>query len=144
MSVEFRRAEPPAPPEKLAELADRVGVALPDDYIEFLSQHDGGRMGNNNETVKMVFGVGEVPDYASIWDALDTYDGRVPTWLIPAADDSFGNLFCLSIREQDVGSVWFWDHEQEADEDEPATEDNLTYKAKSWTEFLNQLRPSEP
>ena len=44
----------------------------------------------------------------------------------PPADDEYGNLFCVSLRDSDHGSVWFWDHEQEAGDNQPPTESNLS------------------
>ena len=92
----------------------------------------------------MVFSLGPVASqYASMWHNLNTYARRVPSWLLPVASDEYGNLFGISVRNSDSGSVWFWDHEQEADEDEPPTEDNLTYRAPDWQSFLDSLRPPE-
>jgi hypothetical protein len=103
---------------------------LPPAYRAYLAEHDGGRLDDNDDAVKMVFGVGDVPEWASIWEALDTYSGRVPDWLLPVADDEYGNLFCISLRDTDRGSVWFWDHEQEAGDG-------------SWPSVLASLRPIE-
>jgi hypothetical protein len=50
-----------------------------------------------------------------------------------------GNLICLSLREEDRGTVWFWDHEQEAEEGDPPREDNLTMVAESFDEFASRL-----
>ncbi|WP_412538613.1 SMI1/KNR4 family protein [Longispora sp. K20-0274] len=142
MNVEYRRTASPAPENKLAELDTQLPGVLPEDYRAYLLQQDGGRLTSNNEAVREIFGVGDVPDYASIWAKIETYEGRVPAWLLPVAGDAFGNLFCLSLRDTDHGSVWFWDHEGEPEDDDDApTEDNLTFKAKTWQEFLDSLRP---
>ena len=37
--------------------------------------------------------------------------------------------------------MWFWDHEEEADEGEPPSEDNIELKAPDWQTFLDTLRP---
>jgi hypothetical protein len=58
---------------------------------------------------------------------------------LPVADDAFGNLFAISLRNDDRGSVWFWNHELEADEGEPPTEENLKLMAPSWPVFLDSL-----
>lgn len=141
MAVTYQIRLEPAPPERLAELERRIGRPLPAAYREHLLQQDGGRLSENNDAAKIVFGVGNVPDWASMWRKLDTYAGRVPGWLLPAASDEYGNLFAVSVRDDDEGSVWFWDHEAEADEGEPPTEENLEYRAKDWPTFLAQLQP---
>lgn len=88
-----------------------------------------------------MFGIGNVPDWGDLWKTLDIYADRVPHWLLSVAEDEYGSLFCISLRDSGHGSVWFWDHEEEADEAEPPTEDNLTYRAASWPDFLESLQP---
>jgi cell wall assembly regulator SMI1 len=139
MAVAYDHREPPASPELIAQLEARIGHALPDDYRAYLLGQDGGRLDSNDGAVNTVFGLGDVPDWASMWAVLDTYRGRVPAWLLPVADDEYGNLYAISLRPGDFGSVWFWDHEEEADEGEPPSEENLTWKSGSWVGFLQGL-----
>jgi cell wall assembly regulator SMI1 len=139
MAVEYVRREPPASAELVDRLEQRVGRPLPPEYRDYLRQQDGGRLDNNSRALNTIFGVGEVPEWASMWDVLETYRERVPDWLLPVADDAFGNLFTVSLRNQDRGSVWFWNHELEADEGEPPTEENLKPMAPSWPVFLDSL-----
>jgi cell wall assembly regulator SMI1 len=142
MAVGFSETQAPASEESIQRLEQRIGQPLPPAYREFLRQHDGGPLELNNRAVNEIFGLGdEVPDFASMWNALDRYRDRVPQWLLPVANDSFGNLFALSLRAEDNGSVWFWDHEKEADEDEPPTEDNIRRVAPDWPTFLDSLKP---
>jgi len=140
MAVGYVRREPPASPELVARLEAQIGQALPAEYREYLIQQDGGRLDNNDAAVNTVFGLGDVPEWASLWEVLETYRDRVPSWLLPVADDDTGNLYTISLRPQDFGSVWFWDHEEEADEREPPSEGNIAFKAGSWAGFLEGLR----
>lgn len=142
MSVNYLRREPPASPDLIARLEQRIGRALPDTYRDYLLHQDGGRLEDNHQAVNTVFGLGDVPRWANMWSRLDTFAGRVPDWLLPVARDEYGNLFAVSLRDEDRGSVWFWDHEQEVDEDEAPTEDNLTRVAGDWPAFLQSLRPT--
>jgi cell wall assembly regulator SMI1 len=141
MAVAYRRREPPASPELIHRLEQRIDAPLPHSYRVYLTEQDGGRLADNSEAAKTVFGLGNVPDWANIWDKLDTYQGRVPPWLLPIAQDEYGNLFAISLRSQDNGSVWYWDHEEEANEGEPPSNDNIQYKAPDWPTFLDQLTP---
>jgi cell wall assembly regulator SMI1 len=142
MAVDYLRREPPATPEQIDELQRRVGAPLPADYRGYLAEQNGGRLDNNDEAVNTVYGLGDdVPDWANMDDALDAYAGRVPAWLLPVAEDEYGNVFALSLRPEDNGSVWFWDHEEESDEGEPPAEDNIERKADTWTGFLSRLTP---
>ena len=141
MPVPYRREEPPAAPELIDQLEQRIGRALPAAYRAYLARQDGGRLTDNTEVLDTVFGLGAVPEWASIWNKLEVLQGRVPAWLLPVADDAFGNLFAVSLRPDDLGTVWFWDHEEEADEGEPPSEDNITLKAQDWRTFLDSLLP---
>lgn len=141
MTVGYLEQEPPAPAELVDDLERRAGRPLPPAYREYLSRQDGGRLADNDQAVTEVFGVGDVPEFASMWKKLATYADRVPEWLLPVASDEYGNLFALSLRDGDRGSVWFWDHEEEADEGEPPTEDNIELRAPDWPTFLASLEP---
>jgi cell wall assembly regulator SMI1 len=142
VSVGYRRQAGPAPAGDIERLERRIGQPLPAPYRDYLRQHDGGRLEDNSQALNEIFGVGpDAPDWANMWKMLDTYRDRVPSWLLPVAQDAVGNLFALSLREKDSGSVWFWDHEREADEDDPPTEDNLRWAAANWAAFLDSLGP---
>jgi hypothetical protein len=45
----------------------------------------------------------------------------------------------LSVKGPDVGVVFFWDHEKEVDEGEPATHANMTRLAPSFSAFVESL-----
>lgn len=89
-----------------------------------------------------IFGLGDVPDWASVWGKLKTYQGRVPAWLLPVAYDDGSNLYAICLRPEDFGSVWFWDHEGEPEyDDDPPSQDNIELVAPDWTGFLESLQP---
>jgi hypothetical protein len=83
------------------------------------------------------FGVGQSPN-----DDLVTenrrYDGRLPGNFLAIAGAGGGNLICLSLND---GSVYFWDHENEASEGEEADYSNVTKLASSFGEFIQRLEP---
>lgn len=58
---------------------------------------------------------------------------RFEKGLIAVAEDGFGNMVLLSIREKDYGQVFFWDHEKEEEE-------AVAFVAKNWVEFINSLQ----
>jgi cell wall assembly regulator SMI1 len=144
MAVEYVRREPPASAELINRLEQRVGRPLPPEYRDYLREQDGGRLDNNSRAINTIFGIGDVPEWASMWDVLETYSERVPDWLLPVADDAFGNLYAVSLRNEDRGSVWFWNHELEADEGEAPTEENLKSMAATWPAFLASLEKVDP
>lgn len=67
----------------------------------------------------------------------------MPETLLPIGHDSLGNLICLGVVGDDAGTVYFWDHEAEADEDEPPTWDNLSVIQPSFSAFLKSLERDE-
>lgn len=67
-------------------------------------------------------------------------DEAIPNRLIPFADEDGGNLFCFSVREEDYGAIYYYDHEFEYGED---PEDHVTYLAESITIFINSLVEEE-
>ena len=144
MAVTYRERRSPASELLLERLERRVGCALPADYRSYLAEQDGGELSDNTEAIREVFGLGEVSEFASMWHELEVYADRVPYWLLPVASDQFGNLFAVSLRDEDNGSVWFWDHEEEADEGEPPTEANIKLMAPDWPTFLRSLQPLAP
>lgn len=67
-------------------------------------------------------------------------DEAIPDWLIPFADEDGGNLFCFSVREEDYGAIYYYDHEFEYGEN---PEEYVTYLAESITIFINSLVEKE-
>src|SRR6266516_8153476 len=135
MAVSYRLQPPPASADLINRLEQRVGQSLPAEYRDYLLAQDGGWLAPNDEALKVVFGLGEVPNELNMWRKLETFRDRLPKWLLPVAQDAYGNLFAVSLRHPDRGSVWFWDHEEEADEGEPPSEDNIELRAPNWRTF---------
>ncbi len=141
MAVSYRLQFPPASLDSIAQLEQRIGQPLPPAYRDYLLRQDGGWLASNDEALKVIFGLGDVPSELNMWRKLDTFDGRLPAWLLPVAQDAYGNLYAVSLRDQDRGSVWFWNHEEEADEGEPPSEDNIELRASDWQTFIEGIRP---
>ncbi|MGS2807396.1 SMI1/KNR4 family protein [Nocardia sp. MW-W600-9] len=118
-------------------------MTLPVDYRAYLLGCDGGWMEDNDQVVDEVFGVrADIGEGVSIWDKLEVYEGRVPRWFLPVARDSYGNLFALSLRPEDHGTVWFWDHEEgDGNDDLPPTGRNISIVSSCWSEFIANLTP---
>lgn len=64
----------------------------------------------------------------------------IPDWLIPFTEEGGGNLFCCSVRESDLGAIYYYDHEFEYGED---PQEHITYLAGSITAFINALTENE-
>lgn len=59
-----------------------------------------------------------------------------PNWLIPFADEEGGNLFCYSLHENELGAIYYYNHEFEYG-DNP--EEHVKYLAKSLIIFIESL-----
>jgi len=63
-------------------------------------------------------------------------DVRMPVDLLPIACDPGGNQICLGYQGDNLGKVFFWDHEQECG----GEYDNCYLIANSFNEFLANLK----
>src|SRR6478736_6542647 len=108
---------------RLAALEKRIRGILPDEYRQFLLSCNGGKpthrafrfIERGRESIgalRYLYGDCKERLY-SIQDKIEVYSGRIPEYFLPIGCDSFGNLILLSLRKEDHGSVYFWDHERE-------------------------------
>ena len=149
MEIEFEEVKPfgEVDFQDIKDFEASNEVILPDDYKNFLEIQNGGRPKQNNlgtvETdVQWLYGMYDyenAPDWANFFEALDTYEGRLPSWYIPIGRDSGGNLFIMSLYEENRGLVAWWLHEQEAQENADEYFDNVRIVADNFTEFLKLL-----
>ena len=150
MPIEFISPCEPATEEEVTEAERLVEVRIPEDYRGFLlGECNGGRPKTNvlddddaGVGVDEFLGVGTGGD-SDIARVYETSRDRMPSWLLPVAHAAGGNLICLSLREEDRGSVWFWDHEVEAEEGREATEENLTRVDDRFSSFVSRLNVPE-
>ena len=146
--IEAISEERPASRDQLVWLEQRFGARLPDDYVAFLLQHNGGRAAASafefsNEDgeairsrVDWFFGAGDDESYG-LSANIDDYDERIPAGFCPVGSDPFGNVILLCLRPEGYGSIWFWDHENEQEEPDLS---NMSRVAGSFSEFLAALR----
>ena len=123
---------------------------LPEDYKRFLLEYNGGIPDknivsfteNNRKTedyIDLFFGFCD-DDIYGIFDNYCTFLKRIPSNTIPIARDPGGNLFLMSIRGDDYGHIYFWDHEEEIYEGQEPDYSNMSLVAKSFTDLLNNLK----
>jgi hypothetical protein len=130
MVIDFTNESPPASEEALEALRRDVGLALPDDYLAFLREHNGGYVRPNvvadhdDLAVRAFLSAGPTPNenLNSVQKMREAFspggwsDYDLPASMLPVAMDDLGNYYLLSLSELDPGSVWFWDHEAPLDE----------------------------
>jgi hypothetical protein len=145
MTLPVRAQRRPATESTLADVEQRLRAPLPGEYRKFLLDHDGLTLRYNNVeghddlSVRMFYNA-EGGNQFSLRRNATVFAGRKPDGLLPIADDSYGNQFLLSLRGSDYGSVWFWDHELEDDDD---LDGALTFVASGFGEFVAAIRPDE-
>ena len=129
------------------ELENRLGKELPDEYREFLLSTNGGVPQEQNLAkpshigiiVNGFFSLDLADNDLSMDYALTTWTGRYPDGYLPIARCKGSNLLLLDLRDASAGRVVYWDHEGEADDDEPPRDDNLTDVADTFSELLTML-----
>jgi cell wall assembly regulator SMI1 len=137
---------------QIAELEKSLHAELPQDYRSFLLIHNGGRpkksvfiyMNGTSEELGCINRFLGIHDGAfdNLYKSIETYKSfqkRLPENLLPIACDPGGNLICLSLFGNDIGNIYFWDHDWEAEEDEEPNYDNVHPIALSFIEFIDTL-----
>ena len=156
--MEFLDCKPNTSMEAIQNIEIMLGLIFPEEYKEHILRFNGGRPEShyfdfvqgdyeNSSDVHWFLAIyeGEFDDFYDYLNDLKIVEKRLPNHLIPIANDSFGNLICLSCGEADYGKVYFWDHEDEVDYSISDDSDysNLYFISDSFTEFLNSLYADE-
>lgn len=63
-------------------------------------------------------------------------DSILPSWLIPLADEAGGDFYCYSLREHELGAIYYWSHEFDFGENPEA---HARYLASSIIQFVNGM-----
>jgi hypothetical protein len=117
------RPAPPDPTLTFASLENDLGARLPDDYKAFATTY--GHHGFEQYVgvpVEPRFPLGKTCLVSSIFgcnpglryylvEERRKFEGRMPAHLLPLASDPGGNLFVLSVGQNDYGKVYYWDHD---------------------------------
>jgi hypothetical protein len=133
----------------------RVGSRLPAAYRRFLIK-DGGVYEGPSADVNGLSGIVALKCFLVPWGkgdlnlgrVLDAFHDRVPPRFLPVARGPGGDLFCIEISGRTAGSIWFWDHEKEAEEGDPPHEKNLSRVSRSIDDlrkrFMEPQRNPDP
>jgi len=143
----------------LEKLEHALSAKLPDDYRSFLLEYNGGCLderydyivtfdypggynpysGGDNQSdlmhfFRLTYNWFDGHDIFELWNSV--YRERMPSHFLPIAEDSCGNVFCLSLGKNDYGWIYFWDHERES----PIPDYSNCYKiAESFIGFIDSL-----
>lgn len=141
---------PGATQESIDGFEKSLGIKLPDDYREFIYKYDGGvpdpavfdiNKERDSSVVKELFGLETPLTASSLKYNLSLYENRIPSKFIPIGSDVFGNKIILGVGGDNFGAIFFWDHENEAsDEDVQTYHSNIFLISESFDDFLGKLR----
>lgn len=144
--MEIQNEFDPITEQDLLSFEKGIDLKLPEDYKEFIIRNNGGyptltkflftdTRGNPSESlVDYFFPVGTdfMYNVGALYDFMKSED-RLPNGMLPIAYDPFGNMVCISLSGEAHGSVYFWDHELEFEEN------NLSIIANSFSDFIFML-----
>lgn len=128
-------------------------IQFPADYRSFLLKHNGGRpdpsvfpipddlMPDQSSILDWFYGIDPTDEYNDIPRNINVFRDRIPADCVPIGCDPGGNQICLVVSGDEVGQLYFWDHEMEADEGEAPSYDNMALIAESIGDLLDKLGP---
>lgn len=134
-------------PDTLAKLPDIIGYPVPDDYLQFLIEFPNTGIFDADIFCSGIESAPCAPDslypiallYASCSDKrYGLLEFRKDPWELPfhflvIGDDIGGNYFCLDLRAESLGKVYFLFHEEEI-------ETGMYLLADDFTSFIGGLR----
>lgn len=150
MSIVIHQAYHQIDEATLDAVQARIGRPIPAAYRRFLLEHNGGWPEPGDFSITWANGRQEqisvewflpvnTQEVIDLEATLKVYRDRVPEALFPIARAG-GGLVCVTVAGEQQGQVFFWDHEEEAEEGEPPTWDNLYPVAEHFDAFLANLR----
>ena len=101
--------------EQIADMEKRYEIILPVQYKSFLHKYNGGytpetkfKSGKISSDVRGFFGIGDVKLSLNTIELEEWIEKNV----FPIACDSFGNYMVIGLRNDNLGKVYFCDHEK--------------------------------
>jgi hypothetical protein len=153
----FSKLGAPVEPSALARFEERWRCRIPDPYRAFLLRSNGAELalpifyyrdrpqGRLREgSIEALFSIDHENEMMDLGGHVNTYmvwARRIPYDLFPVGTDFGSNLILMGGEGPRLGQIFFWDHDWEASDDEPPTEENVYFVANNLDEFLASLKP---
>jgi hypothetical protein len=67
----------------------------------------------------------------------DQADLEIPPYLLLIGGDLFGDYYCMDLRAESFGKIYFWDHQE-------LTEHSLSLVGNDFRSFIGNLRRKDP
>lgn len=128
--------------KEIEEFELKHDIKLPNQYIEFLIECNGGyphastfkiSEEDGESVVNKFYGIGDMN--GNLDRVFEVLDGELPEGFISIGDDPAGNEICIGINEKYYGKIYLWIHDMESDEELS----NMFFLAESFNEFFNNL-----
>lgn len=132
--------------DDLVRVERLIGFELPQAYKSFLLIHNGGRplldgvsyKGEHFDFLGHLYAVRGESYHDDLIRNIKQYKELIPSGYLPIGESPGGDVFCISMKEPNLGAVFHWDHE-EANYDGVPWEYNMTNISPSLEEFLESL-----
>lgn len=141
MIPEIREPGRAVTPEDVASLEKRFGCVLPEAYVRFLRETNGGRpkprafhgLRENDEAMVQHFLSVDGDEHTNLVEnaAFFREYHDVPNSLLPIGRTTSGDLVCIGVAPGNRGQVWFWSH------DHPVREEATWKLAEDFDAFLS-------
>jgi SMI1-KNR4 cell-wall len=107
--------------ERLKKFEHDLGVQLPKDYRNFLTEFNGGKFlkkffhisdDEGDSLIHHVYGLHGGPDYLQLdLNHNSLGDDRMPDGILSIADDPLGNQICVGLSGVNRGRIFFFNHD---------------------------------
>lgn len=132
--------------QQLMNLERELGMEIPVEYRKFLRDYNGGYPqpdgfdfadGSDGSSIDRFLGISDSKN-EDIIEYFNNYKSRIPDGYFPIAKDPGGNL--ILVKEDSPGSeVYFWDHENEAEDGASPGMNNMHLISLFFNDFINNL-----
>ena len=132
--------------KEISNLENDLNIKIPLNMKTFLLEYNGGKPEPNDVEIKETNSIAEIREFyciEKIKKFKNEYSKRITEAMLPFAEDSCGNLFCVE-TETGLGGVYFWDHEYEENEGVTPTGRNEKLIAEDFNKFLFSIKKFDP
>lgn len=130
---------------KINKFEKRINYKLPEEYVKFLLEFNGGIPektvfvfdvgGEEEDSVIQVFysidNEDELYDLFTVYEVM-VEDEELQEYFLPIAEDEFGNNICIGLQNNNLGQIFFCDHEEDVLE-------RMHFVSNSFNDFINSL-----
>ena len=133
--------------EVLNDFEKELNVSIPEEYRNYLIKFNGsdfekcivqlpGDIGDT--TVHHMFGIHAGPEYRQLIENYNDSFNLTSGNYIPICDDSFGNIFYLKIKGENLGAIYFCDHKETY-----FSFENLIFVSAGFNDFIASMKSDE-